>query len=121
MPSTQEPRGGLYYGWTAGESGWDVQVDANWGRVGAIMQIGVTDRDLNVAPVSPAVGDTYIVGPVPTAAWLSKAGQIAIFRTGDIWEFYDPKMGWLAYIADEEVLAVYKTSGSPGWSAGLAM
>lgn len=121
MPSTLEPRGSLYYGWTVGESGWNNQVDANWNRIGAIMQIGVLDRDLNVAPGSPAVGDTYIVGPSPTGAWAGRAGQIAIRRTGNQWEFYQPQMGWLAYIADEEAISVYKTTPTVGWSTGVSI
>jgi len=117
MPSTLEPRGGLYYGWTSGESGWENEVDANWNRIGCVMQIGVIDRDLNVAPASPTVGDVYIVGPAPTGVWSTKAGQIAIRRVA-AWEFYAPKIGWLAFIIDEDVLSVYKASG---WSAGLAI
>lgn len=121
MPSSLEPRGGLYYGWSAGENGWDTQVDANWNRIGAIMQIGVADRNLNTAPTSPAIGVTYIVGPSPTGVWANKAGQLAIRRMGDQWEFYIPKMGWLVYIADEQVLSVYKTSPTVGWSSGVAI
>lgn len=34
------------------------------------------------------------------------------------WVFYTPRVGWLAFVKDEEVLSVYKAGG---WSAGVAM
>ena len=119
MPSTLEPRGGLYYGWDSGESGWENQVDANWNRIGAIMQIGIIDRDLTAPPGSPSVGDCYIVASVATGAWAGQEDNIAIRRTGSVWEFYTPEMGWLCFIEDESVLSVFKTGTA--WSAGVAI
>lgn len=40
----------------------------------------------------------------------------AVFRINGVWEYHAPKVGWLAFIAAEDKLAVYKTGG---WSAGV--
>jgi len=30
---------------------------------------------------------------------------------GGTWEYYVPKVGWMAYIEDEQALSVYKPAG----------
>ena len=118
MAASTEPRSGLKYGWTLGESGWKDDVDANWlwiGRYGS--HLSVLDRDLATPPGSPAAGDTYIVAASPTGAWVAHAGHVAIW-TGSAWVFGTPRVGWLAYLEDEQKLTVFK---SGGWSAGIAI
>lgn len=116
MPQT-DPNLGLAYGWTLGESGWHMQMDANFKRLGAVVGLSVKDRDLTAPPASPAEGDRYIIPAGATGAWAGRANQIAV-RIAGVWEYHAPQVGWLAYIEDEAKLAVFKTSG---WSAGIAV
>lgn len=118
MPASTEPRSGLQYGWSLGESGWNVQMDNNILNIGRFgFHLSVKDRDLSAPPASPTTGDTYIVGASPTGAWAGKEGQVAVW-TGSSWAFGVPRVGWVAYIEDEEVLSAYKNAG---WSAGVAI
>ncbi len=50
----------------------------------------------NIPPVSPAKGDRYIVGGVPTGAWTGYAWYIATYD-GAAWIFDQPSTGWKAY------------------------
>jgi hypothetical protein len=43
-----------------------------------------------------------------------KTDQIAVYIVG-MWEYYVPKVGWLAYIKDE---AVYRFTRRPGGALG---
>jgi hypothetical protein len=63
------------------------------------------------------VGDTYIVAAAATGAWAGKEKQVAVW-SGSAWVFYAPRLGWVAYIEDEEKLSAYKAAG---WSAGVAI
>lgn len=112
-----EPNLGLVYGWTLGESGWHAGMDANLKRLGAVVGLAVTSRTTTTPPASPAEGDRYIVPAGATGAWAGRTDQIAV-RIAGAWEYHVPKVGWLAYIEDEDVLSVYKATG---WSAGVAM
>ncbi|MCI1193660.1 DUF2793 domain-containing protein [Calidifontimicrobium sp. SYSU G02091] len=117
MPATTDPNLGLSYGWTTGESGWGAGMNANLKRIGALLGLSVKDRDLTAPPASPADGDRYIIPAGATGAWAGKTNQIAV-RIGGAWEYYSPAIGWLAFVEDENVLAVYKSSG---WSAGVSI
>jgi hypothetical protein len=118
VPSSTEPRSGLKYGWTLGESGWNAEMDANLlciGRVG--FHLSVKDRDLAIPPGSPATGDTYIIAASPTGAWAGHAAEVTLW-TGAAWVFYSPRTGWLAYVEDEQKLTIFRAGA---WSAGIAI
>lgn len=118
MASSTEPRSGLVYGWSVGENGWKTGMDNNLLWLGQFAtHLSIKDRDLATPPGSPAAGDTYIVAASPTGAWATHAGHVAIW-TGGSWVFGTPRVGWHAYIEDEEKLTVFK---SGGWSAGIAI
>lgn len=118
MAASTEPRGGLQYGWSLGESGWNTGMDANLLRLGRVgFHLSVKDRDLAAPPGSPASGDTYIVAASATGAWASQDGKVAVWA-GSAWAFYTPRVGWVAYVEDEEKLTAYKAAG---WSAGIAI
>ena len=87
----------------------------NIGRFG--FHLSVKDRDLSAPPASQAAGDTYIVAAAPTGAWAGQAGKVAVW-SGTAWVFGTPRIGWVAYIEDEEVLSAYKAAG---WSVGVAI
>lgn len=118
MAASTEPRSGMSYGWTLGENGWNTGMDANLLRLGRFgFHLSVKDRDLATPPASPAAGDSYIVAAAPTGEWAGKAGQVAVWD-GTLWRFGAPRLGWVAYIEDEEVLSAYKAAG---WSVGVAI
>ena len=75
-----------------------------------LVQQAVLDKDLAAAPASPADGDRYIVAAGPTGAWAGQAGKIAAYQDG-AWAFYSPREGWLAWVADEDVLYVHDGAG----------
>lgn len=119
MPAQQEARLGLYFGWDSGESGMKNQLDANVNKLGALTQLSVKSRVLTSAPGSPANGDTYIIATGATGVWASKDANVAVYRSSlAAWEFYAPRVGYLAFIEAEDKLSVYK---SGGWSAGISI
>lgn len=69
----------------------------------AVVQLAVRDRNLAAPPTAPANGDRYIVAPSPSGEWSGHAGKIAAFQDG-AWQFYQPNVGWLAWIVDEKRL-----------------
>ena len=118
MPSTTEPRSGLVYGWTQGENDWHTEMDNNLKSVGRFAyHLSVKDRNLATPPGTPLVGDAYIVATGGTGAWAGKDGQVAV-RELSGWAFGVPRLGWTAYVEDEEKLIAYKAAG---WSAGIAI
>lgn len=54
---------------------------------------------LSTPPGSPTDGDTYIVGPTATDAWVGQENSIAYYNT-NAWIFYAPTAGWEAYDAN---------------------
>lgn len=119
MPATTDPRAGINYGFTQGESGWGDDMDANLLKLAqAGFHLSVIDRDLTAPPGSPANGDTYIPAATATGAWTGWEGRIAIYRI-NAWVSYVPRKGWMAFIEDEDKIAVYKTGTT--WSAGVAI
>ncbi|MFV0297737.1 MAG: DUF2793 domain-containing protein [Hyphomicrobiaceae bacterium] len=81
----------------------------------AIVQVGVLARNLSAPPPTPANGDRYIVAAGATEAWAGRSSQIAALQDG-AWMFYVPREGWLAWIADEDVLVAW--NGSTWVTAG---
>jgi hypothetical protein len=87
----------------------------------AIVQIGVADRDLTSPPSSPAEGARYIVAASATGGWAAHDHTVAAWQDG-AWAFYEPNEGWLAWVADEDVLvawdgAAWTTAGGGGGGA----
>ena len=116
MPTTG-PNLGLTHGYVLGESGWHTGMETNLKRLDALVHLAVLDRDLTTPPSSPTDGDRYIIPSGATGAWAGKTNQVAV-RINGAWEYYAPKVGWLAYVIDEDKLVVYKATG---WSAGVAI
>ncbi len=90
-----------------------------------IVQLGVIDRDLSTAPDSPLDGDSYIIAGVASGDWGGHEGEIAAFKDNG-WAFHVPGEGWLAWVADEDLLLVFdgtqwnELSGSGGGSVNPA-
>lgn len=119
MAAKTGPRNGVLYGWAAGESGYNLQMDANLQMLDALLGgIHAIDRDLTSPPGSPSDGDSYIVGPSATGDWSGKDNEVAVWNnTESTWVFFTPKKGWTAYIEDEDVYSTWKGSS---WSTGIA-
>lgn len=124
MAASTEPRGGLKYGWSLGESNWKDGMDANLLKLSrlAVGGLHVKRRDLTAPPSSFAAGDAFIIGGTPAGAWASSsvgasAGDVVVYD-GTAWVAYDPTIGWLAYIENEEKITAYKAGG---WSAGVSI
>jgi len=119
MAAQTEPRSGLFWGWEYGENGWKAGMDNNMlklGRFGmhlSILDRGVSDPDT----LTPSGGDTYIVGPTAVNDWVGWEDRVVIWD-GTQWVNITPRIGWVAYIEDEEVLSAYKAAG---WSTGVAL
>lgn len=58
------------------------------------------DKDLTVAPSTPAAGDVYIVATGATGTWSGKDKKIAHYWGGS-WKYYDPKHGYSIMVTDE--------------------
>lgn len=74
-----------------------------------VTQLGVVDRTSAVPPASPSDGARHIVSAGATGAWAGRDGQIAAWLDGG-WEFFAPRPGWRAYVADEQSIVVYDGS-----------
>jgi hypothetical protein len=72
--------------------------------------IRITDR-LTEPPAAPTAGARYMINGTPTLGWASYAQHDIVEADGNGgWIRYRPytDCGWLAYIADEDVLAQYR-------------
>ena len=72
----------------------------------ALVQLGVSDRDLNAPPLTPAEGERFIVGPAASGAWSGQEGRIAAWQDG-AWAFLSPRDGWLVWVTDEALLLAF--------------
>jgi hypothetical protein len=78
-------------------------------------QPSVIDKDLTAPPVTPAVGDRYLIGldtgaAVATGAWAGEDGKIAQWN-GTAWQFTTPSVGMFVS-ADDEDTALYLFGGT---------
>ncbi len=82
-----------------------------------LVQLAVISRNLGVPPVSPVIGNRYIVKTPAGGAWVGQVNKIAVF-TATGWEFLAPQAGWQAYVqTSSELVAfdgtVWATAGIP--------
>lgn len=72
----------------------------------AMVHLSVRSRSQTDAPAAPSEGERYIISAVATGQWAGKDHLVASCIDGG-WLFVPPAKGWLAYIEDEDNLAVY--------------
>ena len=60
--------------------------------------VPLQDLYTTTPPVSPAEGDLYVAGLVPTGAWSGHGGELAMYLNG-AWDFKAPKAGMRLQIA----------------------
>ena len=88
----------------SGGLAWQLPVEA-W-------QEPVIDRHLTAPPVTPSVGDRYIVGSPATGDWEGLEYYIVEYSYGG-WECTIPDHGWQSYIIDEHL--IYGFHDAAGW------
>jgi len=97
-------------------SGYHVDAHASPLMKDGLPYFAVEDR-LSSPPVSPTGGARYIINGTPTGVW-STLGfvdkQVAEADGNGSWFSYTPRDGWLAYVADEDLLTQYRSS-SAAW------
>ena len=99
---------GLEGFWNLGSNGFKTGLDSDLRILSALVQLTALSR-VTALPGSPANGDIYIV---PSGA-AEHANEIAVRDNGE-WVYLLPKNGFVATVADENVLVWY--SGA-AWSA----
>lgn len=67
------------------------------------------DIGIVTAPVSPSIGDRYIIGFTEVGTWANKYGQIAqcIDTTGTIWYYFDPITDDIIYVTNKGKKYIY--------------
>lgn len=85
-------------------------------QLDAIVQLGVLDRNLAEPPASSTVGDAYIIASAPSAGspWAGGSTDDVAYYYQASWSFVTPSEGWQAWVLDENVRAIYS---STGWGA----
>lgn len=74
-----------------------------------LVQLTVESRALTAPPATPEDGNRCIVKATATGAFAGKENQIAQY-SGSGWVFHPPRIGWLAFVADEGVLLAWDGS-----------
>jgi hypothetical protein len=97
----------------------DVTLNETLRLLDTLVQLAITDRDLNTPPGSPAEGQRWIVkaSPSPTGAWAGHGHHVAGWQDGG-WVFRAPQIGWFAYLIDEGALVAWNGTA---WVGALAM
>ncbi|MEM6382613.1 MAG: DUF2793 domain-containing protein [Pseudomonadota bacterium] len=71
-----------------------------------IVQLAVESRTTASPPASPTEGSRYIVPGGAADAFAGQDGQLAAFSDAS-WAFHAPKVGWLAWVADETQAVIF--------------
>lgn len=83
----------------------------------ALTDICLKGQFVNTPPLSPADGDTYLLGAAPTGAWNGRAFKIACCLDGG-WRFYTPFDGLRVFAGTTNATLIY-LNGS--WLDGAAL
>lgn len=74
--------------------------------IDALIDLYLLGQFVNTPPSSPVDGDSYVVGGVPTGAWVGYAYKVAYCMDG-AWRFFAPFNGLRAYLASNGASLVY--------------
>ncbi|MBN8957760.1 MAG: DUF2793 domain-containing protein [Rhizobiales bacterium] len=88
--------------------------------IDTLLQLAVLEREIGTPPGAPLDGQRWIVQatPSPTGAWAGHGNHIAAWQDG-AWQFSVPRVGWVAYVVDENALVIW--DGSAWSDVALAM
>lgn len=65
-------------------------------RLDMLVQPAVMATGVNIPPAAPKAGECWIVGVVPTGAWMGHGGELAGWTDGG-WRFATPRKGFAAW------------------------
>jgi hypothetical protein len=87
-------------------------------RMDALVQMRAQSRGVMAQPASPGDGDLWILPAGKTGAdWDGfTEGRVAYYRDG-AWEEIAPRVGWFAFVVDEDQLLVFTAAG---WTSAVA-
>jgi hypothetical protein len=74
-----------------------------------LVQLAVLDRELTAPPPSPADGSRYLVASGGSGEWTGWDLNVAYWVDG-AWMRLVPRSGWVAWVADENLLIVFDGS-----------
>jgi hypothetical protein len=70
----------------------------------ALVHLAVIEKNRTTPPVSPLIGDRYLLGASPTGVFAGQGSKLAFYDAAG-WHFLTPKTGWRVYvIADNQLL-----------------
>lgn len=79
-------------------------------RIDALLHLAVESQGEVGPPLSPEVGQAWIVAAPAIGAWVGREGWIAAFHAGG-WAFAEASEGWLAWVRNEGVFAYRVADG----------
>lgn len=74
-----------------------------------LVQLSIVDQHLTEAPSSPVDGARYIVALGATGTWANHDLDVAAWQDG-AWAFYQPQIGWRAWVEDENLEVAWNGS-----------
>lgn len=75
-------------------------------QLDALTQLAVQSATTMTPPGAPSDGQCWFVPAGATGIWAGKAGLIAAYEAG-AWDYFTPRSGFVAYVADERRLRVF--------------
>lgn len=118
--ASQEPNLGLSFGWSLGESGWNLQMDENLKAVGALLLLSVKSATQNSPPAVPVAGDRYLVpSSGATGVWAGHEGAVARY-SGTSWEIFNAKDGWEVTAQDSKQRYHFNGTAWALWASRLS-
>ncbi len=72
----------------------------------AVVQLSLVSIIQTAPPAPPIEGERYFVASFATGDWENQDGNIAAYQDG-AWAFYILQTGWLAWVADENLLMIW--------------
>lgn len=72
----------------------------------SLVQLGLVSRSLEAPPTDPEDGSCYLVAGEGAGVWEGRGSTIAHWQS-PTWTYFQPRAGWISWIADEELLLVF--------------
>jgi len=87
--------------------------------IDALVQCTAISKDIADPPGTPSDGDVYILPDIGLSGdWVGHPNEVTRWSSKEsVWEFYTPRVGWIAYIDD---LAAHFTYGGGVWNTLVA-